>query len=118
MVVFLGWECWSGECDSAAWGGYGRVKNIGDSTAYRVLIATRPCGTCWSTGSIQVLGSLAPGAQYRFRAIRGFPPGSQPVLDPLEWITTPSDSTDARNPRGIPHRPLASHCLELPAGAR
>jgi hypothetical protein len=118
MVVFLGSECWSGECDPAAWGGYGRIQNTGDSTAYRVLVVTRPCGTCSSTGSIQVLDSLAPGAQYRFRAIRGFPPGSQPVLEPLERITTPPDSTDARNLHGIPHRPLASHCMELPAGVR
>ena len=99
LVVFLGWDCCDLAClpDSGDWGPTGRVQNVGDSTAYNILVVTQPCSTCNTSGSIQVIGSLGPMEIRGIRGIRGWPPGSCPWIRPLRWSRTPPDSSAIRD---------------------
>ena len=98
-VVFLGWDCCGSACVEslacvgfpASFGSIGRIRNIGDQTAYAVRVTTRPCSTSFDAAGLR-LPTLRPGEEREFCGIRSEPPGCCPILDPILWSDTPVDS--------------------------
>jgi hypothetical protein len=93
-VVFLGWDCCRSECpgdSSNSPGAIGRIKNIGDLPAYNVGIVTRPCSTCWGSGSIAYREKLDAGEESVINGVWSQWPARCPVVD-LSWSDEPDTS--------------------------
>ena len=94
-VVFLGWDCCRSECppDTATWvGAIGRVRNVGELPAYHVLYVTRPCSTCYLSGSFGGVDRLDPGREHLIHGVWARWPANCPVVD-VCWTTDPDSLT-------------------------
>jgi len=94
QVEFLGWDCCGGDCppDTLEWvAALGRIRNVGDLTAYNVLWITQPCSTCFS-GSFGSVDSMEAGAERTIYGVRAQLPARCPVAY-VCWTSHPDSVT-------------------------